>query len=260
MLAKQEMTAGILAPAFGVFLLACGSCALNQYQERRPDKLMDRTRNRPLPSGKLRHGICLLISMSSMLTGVTILAYGPGLIALGLGIFAVLWYNGIYTFLKQKTAFATIPGALIGAIPLPWVGFQRGKALATSDMGGRLLLLHLAGAPFLASSSQFWQGLRKRGISIPDTGIHFSADQTDDFRLGFCDGIDLSHPATFWRCEIPGDYLELVCRRSLVGFENLRNSQGNDRGSRFRSISRSSTSMSLWSCFCLPLTNYFIKE
>ena len=123
MLAKQGMTAGILVPVFGVLFLACGSCALNQYQERKLDKLMDRTRNRPLPSGKLSPGICLLVSMSSMLTGATILAYGADLTALGLGIFAVLWYNGVYTFLKQRTAFAAIPGALIGAIPpaLGWV-------------------------------------------------------------------------------------------------------------------------------------------
>jgi protoheme IX farnesyltransferase len=130
MLAKQGMTAGILVPVFGVFFLACGSCALNQYQERRFDKLMDRTRHRPLPSGKLSPGICLLISMSSIFTGATILAYWADLIALGLGIFAVLWYNGIYTFLKQRTAFATIPGALIGAIP-PAIGWASGGGSLT---------------------------------------------------------------------------------------------------------------------------------
>jgi heme o synthase len=130
MLAKQEMTTGILVPVFGVLFLACGSCALNQYQERRLDKLMDRTRNRPLPSGKLSPGICLLISMISMLTGATILVYGTDLIASGLGMFAVLWYNGIYTFLKQRTAFATLPGALIGAIP-PAIGWVSGGGSLT---------------------------------------------------------------------------------------------------------------------------------
>ena len=112
-------------PTLGVLFLACGSCALNQCQERNLDKLMERTRSRPLPSGKMSPGVCLLVSLSLMFTGAALFVYGANLMALVLGLFAVLWYNGTYTYLKKKTAFAAIPGALIGAIP-PAIGWISG--------------------------------------------------------------------------------------------------------------------------------------
>jgi protoheme IX farnesyltransferase len=123
LLAEGGLTIRMLVTAAAVFLLSCGSCALNQYQERETDRLMDRTKGRPLPSGKLRPGVSLLISLSLLVTGETILAYGTGPAPWALGLLAILWYNGIYTYLKKKTPFAAIPGALIGMIPpvLGWV-------------------------------------------------------------------------------------------------------------------------------------------
>lgn len=123
LLAAQEVTLHMFVPAAAVFLLACGSCALNQYQEREIDALMDRTRNRPLPSGKLNPSFALFVSLGLISAGSFILFHGASLLAGILGLFAIFWYNGIYTPLKRKTAFAAIPGALIGAIPpaLGWV-------------------------------------------------------------------------------------------------------------------------------------------
>jgi protoheme IX farnesyltransferase len=125
-LAKQEITPEILVPTLGVLFLACGSCALNQYQERKLDKLMDRTRGRPLPSGKLSPGVTRLISLGLICIGSSILVFGTDFVPLVLGLSAILWYNGIYTYLKRKTAFATIPGALIGTIP-PAIGWVSGE-------------------------------------------------------------------------------------------------------------------------------------
>jgi protoheme IX farnesyltransferase len=123
LLAAGELSIRMFVTAAAVFLLSCGSCALNQYQERETDRLMDRTKGRPLPSGKLSPGFSLLISLSLLVAGETILAYGTGPVPWALGLLAILWYNGIYTYLKQKTPFAAIPGALIGMIPpaLGWV-------------------------------------------------------------------------------------------------------------------------------------------
>jgi protoheme IX farnesyltransferase len=122
-LSAGQMKIGTLVATVAVFFLSCGSCALNQYQEREIDELMERTKTRPLPSRKLEPAMALWIASSLIFSGSAILFYARSLVPLGLGLFAVLWYNGLYTPLKQKTAFAAIPGALVGAIPpvLGWV-------------------------------------------------------------------------------------------------------------------------------------------
>jgi protoheme IX farnesyltransferase len=100
----------------GVFLLACGAGSLNQYEERRIDALMPRTAGRPLPSGRIKPSSALAFSIVLLLSGSTfLLLTGRTPFLLGLG--AVLWYNGLYTFLKSRTVFAVIPGAVIGALP-----------------------------------------------------------------------------------------------------------------------------------------------
>jgi protoheme IX farnesyltransferase len=124
-LAASDLNAAILAPVLGVFFLACGAGALNQYQERYTDALMLRTRSRPIPSGKIEALHARYISSLLLLTGLSILAITGHLIVLGLGLFAVIWYNLVYIHLKRKTAFAAVPGALTGCIP-PAVGWVAG--------------------------------------------------------------------------------------------------------------------------------------
>ena len=107
---------------FGIFLLASGSAALNQYQEYEWDAQMDRTKDRPIPSGAITptHGLIVAVLLS--VTGSYMLYASSGLAAMELGLLALLWYNAIYTPLKRKTAFAVVPGSVIGAIP-PLVGY-----------------------------------------------------------------------------------------------------------------------------------------
>jgi protoheme IX farnesyltransferase len=125
LLATGKITIHMLVPTAAVFLLACGSCALNQYQDRKIDQLMERTKSRPIPSGRLNPEAALWISSGLILSGSLILFYGAENLALALGLFAVFWYNLIYTPLKHKTAFAAVPGALVGAIP-PILGWMSG--------------------------------------------------------------------------------------------------------------------------------------
>ncbi len=120
--AAGNVTAGIIAPVTGIFLLACGSAAVNHYQERETDALMDRTRNRPIPSGRISPQNALYIALFLIVIGSVILYMGSGLLALGLGLLNLLWYNGIYTPLKRYNALAIIPGSMVGAIP-PVVGW-----------------------------------------------------------------------------------------------------------------------------------------
>lgn len=121
-LAKGTVDSGMILPVLGIFILACGSAAINHYQDRDKDAIMDRTSKRPIPSGDLSSSMALLIGISEIVIGSWLIYYGSGFLAMQLGILALIWYNGIYTPLKRKTAFAVIPGSVIGAIP-PLVGW-----------------------------------------------------------------------------------------------------------------------------------------
>ncbi len=110
----------------GVFSLASGACALNQYQERATDALMPRTRTRPIPSGRIEPHLALYFSIALMSFGLAVLSRAGDIRVTLLGLLAVLWYNGVYTFLKRKTAFAAIPGAVVGAVP-PVMGWITGS-------------------------------------------------------------------------------------------------------------------------------------
>lgn len=148
-LAEKDLSRRMIPLVLGVFLLASGACALNQYQERREDRRMERTRGRPIPSGRLSPSSALNLSLLLLLLGFSILSAGTNRMALGLGMFAVLCYNGIYTPFKKRTVFAIIPGALVGAIP-PAIGWFSG--------GGRpdAQLLAIAFFFFIWQIPHFW--------------------------------------------------------------------------------------------------------
>jgi len=113
---------GARALAIGVFLLACGACALNEYQERESDALMERTKGRPIPSGRISPASSALIGGSSLAAGLLILTVAGGRQAGLLGLAGVLWYNVVYTRLKRATPFAAVAGSLVGAAP-PAIGW-----------------------------------------------------------------------------------------------------------------------------------------
>lgn len=106
----------------GIFLLASGSAALNQLQERGFDARMKRTKERPLPSGRLPMPVAVTVTLFLSLAGGGLLAAGVGWTAFLLAALAYFWYNAVYTYLKRLTAYAVIPGSVIGAIP-PLVGW-----------------------------------------------------------------------------------------------------------------------------------------
>ncbi len=124
-LSKSGVSMEMIPISVGVFLLASGSSALNQFQEREYDQWMERTRNRPIPSKRLTPILALQISLLLLFSGGLILLYGTNKTALLLSAFAVSWYHFVYTPLKRITGFAIIPGAIIGAIP-PMIGWISG--------------------------------------------------------------------------------------------------------------------------------------
>ncbi len=123
--ATDSIDSQIILPALGILLLACGSAALNHYQERKTDLLMERTKSRPIPSGKISAAATLQLSVVLVISGTILLFIGSGLFALSLGLLNLIWYNAVYTPLKKVSALAIIPGSLVGAIP-PVVGWVAG--------------------------------------------------------------------------------------------------------------------------------------
>ncbi len=165
-LARQGLSGDVIFPLSGVFLLASGSCALNQYQERRNDRLMERTKGRPIPSRKLSPSTALKISISLLLSGSILLYVGAHESALALGLFAMLWYNGVYTPFKRKSPFAAIPGALIGAIP-PLIGWVSGKGLLSLDPQ----ILAISFFFFIWQVPHFWLLLLNSGKDYEKAGL-----------------------------------------------------------------------------------------
>ncbi|MCU0342696.1 MAG: protoheme IX farnesyltransferase [Ignavibacterium sp.] len=123
--AVNSIDAGIILPTIGILFLACGSAALNHFQERKTDALMDRTKNRPIPSGRIAASSVLKISLVLIVAGSLLLFIGSGVLALAFGLLNLVWYNGIYTPLKKISPLAIVPGSLVGAIP-PLVGWIAG--------------------------------------------------------------------------------------------------------------------------------------
>ena len=83
--ATNSVDINLLLPALGILLLACGSAAINHFQERKTDLLMERTKNRPIPSGKISATSVLYISLILVLSGSVLLFVGSGILALSFG-------------------------------------------------------------------------------------------------------------------------------------------------------------------------------
>lgn len=149
----------------GTALLAAGSSALNQWQERDLDQLMERTSRRPLPSGILTPPAAMLLAALTITSGVLLLTALPDPRSLLLGMLAMVWYNAIYTPLKRRTPFAAIPGAICGALP-PLLGW----AAAGAPLGSQQALI-LAGTLFIWQIPHTWLLLCRYRADLQRSGL-----------------------------------------------------------------------------------------
>ena len=141
---------GLVTTLLGILLLAMGSSALNEVQEHRYDARMPRTANRPIPRGDLSPGRAALIAVVLAVSGFLILLLAHNLTAALLGALALGWYNGFYTPLKRVSAFAVVPGSLIGALP-PAIGWT-----AAGGSAAHPSVLALAFVFFIWQVPHFW--------------------------------------------------------------------------------------------------------
>jgi heme o synthase len=121
-MAKGEVGTDMFLATFAVLLVAMGVSTLNQYQEYKEDALMERTKHRPIASGKWSPRTAIIISAILILSSLALIYDLLGFVGVDLFLFSFLWYNFFYTPLKKKSALAVVPGAILGVIP-PAIGW-----------------------------------------------------------------------------------------------------------------------------------------
>jgi protoheme IX farnesyltransferase len=177
-LANNQISLKLIAPVVGILFMALGSGALNQYQERERDALMSRTKDRPIPSGRLSTKVALIISIVFILIGIFVLYFGTNLTSLLIGLITIFWYNVVYTLLKRHSPMAVIPGSIIGALP-PLVGWaSTGKSIIAAQPIALALFF------FIWQIPHFWLLLLKFGDDYKKGGYPSLTSILDNNQLG----------------------------------------------------------------------------
>jgi protoheme IX farnesyltransferase len=170
------LNGGLATLAAGTLLMAMAASALNEVQECRVDALMERTRRRPIPRGALAAGTAAALAVVLGAGGFLLLRLAHGWTPALLGLLAMAWYNGLYTPLKRTSAFAVVPGSVIGALP---------PAMGWAAAGGGVLdpaALALCFLFFVWQVPHFWllallhrSGYQQAGL--PTLHVHFTEGQ-----------------------------------------------------------------------------------
>ncbi len=119
----------LLLLSIGGYFMVGASNAFNQIIERDLDVLMDRTKNRPIPSGRMSVNTAFTIAALFTILGISVLYVINPKTAM-FGAISIFIYVSLYTPLKTKTPLAVFVGAIPGAIP-----FMLGWVAATNDFG-----------------------------------------------------------------------------------------------------------------------------
>ncbi len=155
--------------AIGGYCMVGASNAYNQVIERDLDKLMSRTKNRPIPAGRMSVNMALAIAVALTLVGIALLYLLNPKTAM-FGAISIFLYTSVYTPLKTITPLAVFVGAFPGAIP-----FMLGWVAATNEFGiepGTLFMIQ-----FFWQFPHFWalgwmldEDYKKGGFKMLPTG------------------------------------------------------------------------------------------
>ena len=116
----------LIETLIGTALAAGGTLALNQFLERDADGLMERTRRRPLPDGRVQPTEALFFGLLITAAGLLILAFRVGTLSAVVTAFITLSYLFVYTPLKQRSSLCGVLGAVPGALP-PVIGWAAAR-------------------------------------------------------------------------------------------------------------------------------------
>ncbi|XP_016456516.2 protoheme IX farnesyltransferase, mitochondrial [Nicotiana tabacum] len=127
---------GLCCTCAGTMMVAASANTLNQVFEVKNDAKMNRTKRRPLPSGRISIPHAVTWAASSGIVGTALLASKANMLAAGLGASNLVLYAFVYTPLKQIHPINTWVGAIVGAIP-PLLGWA--AASGQVSLNGLLL-------------------------------------------------------------------------------------------------------------------------
>ena len=171
----------LLSLFFGGFAMVGASNAFNQWIEKDKDALMDRTKNRPIPAGRMNNLTALTIASFLTLAGIYMLNNINFKTAL-FGSLSIFIYTCLYTPLKPLTPFSVFVGAFPGAIP-----FMLGWVAATGSFGIEPGLLFMV--QFFWQFPHFWaigwimdNDYKKAGFKMLPTG---NPDRATAFQIVF---------------------------------------------------------------------------
>jgi protoheme IX farnesyltransferase len=165
----------------GTGLVAGGASALNQYFERDLDARMVRTRNRPLPDGRLLPNEALIFASVISLAGIAYLMFFVNVLTGALGAATLAGYILVYTPLKTRTTLCTLIGAFPGAAP-PVMGWTAARGEIDAVALSLFAILFLWQMPhFFAISWIFTEDYARAGFSI-----HTSSQRTGRQIIFYC--------------------------------------------------------------------------
>jgi protoheme IX farnesyltransferase len=158
---------------FGIAVVTCGSSALNQALERKTDRMMHRTADRPMAAGRmsLTHG--LVLGFAATFLGSLFLAYNTNPLTGTLTLLTAIGYVAIYTPLKRFTTLNTFIGAFPGALP-PLIGWTAARGVIEWPGIALFTILFLWQFPhFMAIGWMYREDYARGGIRLtatnPDT-------------------------------------------------------------------------------------------
>ena len=158
--------AALLSTIIGTALVAGGASAFNQVIERDSDSLMRRTRLRPLPDGRLAIAEALTFATVLSCAGLLILAAAVNVLAATVALATLASYAVVYTPLKRRTSFATVIGAIPGALP-PVIGWAAAENSLTQGAWVLFGILFLWQLPhFLAIAWMYRDDYARAGLPM----------------------------------------------------------------------------------------------
>lgn len=139
----------LLMLSLGGILVSGASIAINQVIEVEYDAVMSRTKNRPLPTGRLTSNEAITFAVLCFLTGIGLLYITTNIQTVVLSFISMILYSFVYTPLKRVGPIAVFVGAIPGALPplLGWVA-------ATGTISYEALIIF--GIQFIWQFPHFW--------------------------------------------------------------------------------------------------------